>query len=1061
MRNYLRYAGATLLLYLLMLTTPGQAQESTIQGQVVDGETNPIPGVNVLIKGTTQGTITDIEGNFQLGADENTEALVFSFVGYRTQEVAVNNQSTISVSLVADDQQLNEVVVTALGVERETKALGYAVQEIEGSTMTQARETNLINSLSGRVAGVQVTNGASGVGSSARIVIRGENSLIPGNNSPLFVVDGIPISNETRSFRSEGNLEADYGNGAAEINPDDIKTMSVLKGANAAALYGSRGANGVILITTKSGRGQQGIGVSVNSSTTFEEPLRIPNYQNQYGQGAGFAFAFGDGFGAGVNDNIDESWGPRLDQGTNIPQHDSPTTNGFRGGDSHPSIDRGEITPTPWTSAPNNIEDFFETGYTLSNNVALTGANEQGNFRLSFTNLTSEGILPNTDLERNTVNFNTSYQLTPKLKATASVNYIASGSDNRPNNSYGTENIMYLWVWFGRQIDMNSLRDYWQPGLEGVQQFNYNYNWHDNPYFTMYENTNAFDKDRIIGNLQVTYDFTDNLQLMVRSGTDFYNELRVNKRAFSSQRYAQGQYREDNIFFEERNTDFLLTYNRQINEALSITARAGGNRRDLTDRYNSSSANQLSVPEVYNFENSRIPLSVTQLDQRKRVNSLYGFVNFDYKSMLFLDITGRNDWSSTLPEGNNSYFYPSVTASAVLTDILDIPSNSMLSFAKLRVGWAEVGNDTNPYQLRNVYDFVEPYGSTQRVGESSIIANNNLKPERQSSFEIGTDLRFFNGRVNVDATYYTTSSRNQILELPVDITSGYSRRVINAGEIQNRGVEVMLNATPIELSSGLAWNVNLNFSRNRSEVVSLYEDQDTYQISSNYIQVLAKEGERMGDMYGTGFLQSPDGQTVYEDGFPVRDPNLKRLGNYNPDFMVGMYNTITYKNFNLGFLFDWRHGGEVNSRTVLIGGTSGMMDFTAESRENGLVGVGVKNVGSDESPNYVTNDVIVSGRDYYWSRYNRGNEEIGMFDASFVKLREVKIGYQLPNDLFGGFPLRNFNISIVGRNLALWTENTHFDPEVISFDGSTVVPGVEDMATPTTRSIGFNINFEF
>ena len=1061
MRNYLRYAGATLLLYLLMLTTPGQAQESTIQGQVVDGETNPIPGVNVLIKGTTQGTITDIEGNFQLGADENTEALVFSFVGYRTQEVAVNNQSTISVSLVADDQQLNEVVVTALGVERETKALGYAVQEIEGSTMTQARETNLINSLSGRVAGVQVTNGASGVGSSARIVIRGENSLIPGNNSPLFVVDGIPISNETRSFRSEGNLEADYGNGAAEINPDDIKTMSVLKGANAAALYGSRGANGVILITTKSGRGQQGIGVSVNSSTTFEEPLRIPNYQNQYGQGAGFAFAFGDGFGAGVNDNIDESWGPRLDQGTNIPQHDSPTTNGFRGGDSHPSIDRGEITPTPWTSAPNNIEDFFETGYTLSNNVALTGANEQGNFRLSFTNLTSEGILPNTDLERNTVNFNTSYQLTPKLKATASVNYIASGSDNRPNNSYGTENIMYLWVWFGRQIDMNSLRDYWQPGLEGVQQFNYNYNWHDNPYFTMYENTNAFDKDRIIGNLQVTYDFTDNLQLMVRSGTDFYNELRVNKRAFSSQRYAQGQYREDNIFFEERNTDFLLTYNRQINEALSITARAGGNRRDLTDRYNRSSANQLSVPEVYNFENSRIPLSVTQLDQRKRVNSLYGFVNFDYKSMLFLDITGRNDWSSTLPEGNNSYFYPSVTASAVLTDILDIPSNSMLSFAKLRVGWAEVGNDTNPYQLRNVYDFVEPYGSTQRVGESSIIANNNLKPERQSSFEIGTDLRFFNGRVNVDATYYTTSSRNQILELPVDITSGYSRRVINAGEIQNRGVEVMLNATPIELSSGLAWNVNLNFSRNRSEVVSLYEDQDTYQISSNYIQVLAKEGERMGDMYGTGFLQSPDGQTVYEDGFPVRDPNLKRLGNYNPDFMVGMYNTITYKNFNLGFLFDWRHGGEVNSRTVLIGGTSGMMDFTAESRENGLVGVGVKNVGSDESPNYVTNDVIVSGRDYYWSRYNRGNEEIGMFDASFVKLREVKIGYQLPNDLFGGFPLRNFNISIVGRNLALWTENTHFDPEVISFDGSTVVPGVEDMATPTTRSIGFNINFEF
>ena len=1059
MRKVLRQTGG--LVPLLLSCLLAHAQNQTIRGTVVDAETNSIPGVNVLIKGTTQGTITDIDGQYQLAADESAETLVFSFVGYQTQEVSIGNRSTVDVTLAVDDQQLNEVVVTALGVEREAKALGYAVQEIEGSTITQAREPNLVNSLAGRVAGVQITNGASGVGSSSRITIRGENSLIPGNNSPLFVVDGIPISNETRSFRSEGNLETDYGNGAAEINPDDIANISVLKGANAAALYGSRGANGVVLITTKSGRGKKGIGVSVNSSTTFEQPLRIPNYQNQYGQGAGFAFEFGDGFGAGVNDNIDESWGPRLDQGTDIAQHDSPTTNGFRGGDSHPSIDRGDITPTPWTSAPDNIEDFFETGYTLSNNVALTGANEQGNFRLSYTNLTSKGILPNTDLERNTVNFNTSYNLTPKLKATASVNYIASGSDNRPNNSYGTENIMYLWVWFGRQIEMNSLRDYWQPGLEGVQQFNYNYNWHDNPYFTMYENTNGFDKDRIIGNVQVTYDFTDDLQLMIRSGTDFYNDLRDTRRAFSTQRYPFGQYREDKIFFEERNTDFLLTYDKQINEVFSVTASFGGNRRDLTDRYNRTSANQLSIPEVYNFENSRIPLAVTQFDQRKRVNSLYGFVNIGYKNMLFLDITGRNDWSSTLPEDNNSYFYPSVSGSAVLTDLLDVSSTSVLSYAKLRASWAQVGNDTDPYQLRNVYNFLEPFGNTQRASESAVIANSDLKPERQTSFEIGTDLRFFNGRLNLDATYYNTSSKNQILELPVDITSGYSRRVINAGEIQNRGVEVMFNVTPVELTNGLSWNVNLNFTRNRSEVVSLFGDLDTYQIADNYVQILAKEGGRMGDMYGTGFVQSPDGRTVYENGYPVRDPNLRLLGNYNPDFMVGLYNTITYQNFNLGFLFDWRQGGEVLSRTILIGGTSGMMDFTAESRENGLVGVGVKNVGSEESPEYVTNDVIVSGRDFYWSRYNRGNEEIGRYDASFVKLREIKLGYQLPNDLFGNFPLRNVSVAIVGRNLALWTENTHFDPEVISFDGGTVVPGVEDMATPTTRSFGFNINFEF
>ncbi len=1048
------------LLCLLSLST-ALAQERTIEGKVMDENSEPVPGVNVLVKGTAQGTITDLDGQYRLNVGDDVETLLFSYVGYETQEVDINNQSTINVNLAVDAQQLGEVIVTALGVERETKALGYAVQEIEGNTLTQAREPNLLNSLSGRIAGVQITNGASGVGSSSRITIRGENSLVPGNNSPLFVVDGIPISNETRSFRSEGNLETDYGNGAAEINPDDIANISVLKGASASALYGSRGANGVVLITTKSGKGQQGIGVSVNSTTTFERPLRIPNYQNQYGQGAGFDFAFGDGFGAGVNDNIDESWGPLMDQGTSIAQHDSPTTNGFRGGDSHPSIDRGDITPTPWTSAPNNIDDFFETGYTLTNNVALTGANEDGNFRLSYTNLTSEGILPNTDLERNTVNLSAQYNLTDKLKATASVNYIASGSNNRPNNSYGTENIMYLWVWFGRQIEMNSLENYWQPGLEGVQQYNYNYNWHDNPYFTMFENTNGFDKDRIIGNVMVTYDFTDNLQLMLRSGTDFFNELRTNRRAFSTQRYPFGQYREDKIFFEERNTDFLLTYNKEVSQDFDFTLRFGGNRRDLTDRYNRVSANQLSIPEVYNFENSRIPLATTQFDQRKRVNSLYGFANFGYKGVLFLDITGRNDWSSTLPQDNNSYFYPSVSASAILTDIFKVPSSSLLSFAKLRASWAQVGNDTDPYQLRNVFNFQEPFGSTQRVTESSIIANSDLKPERQTSVEVGADLRFFDGRLQLDATYYNTSSENQILELPVDITSGYSRQVINAGEIRNRGVEVMLNATPVELNNGLRWDINVNYTRNRSEVVSLIEDLDTYQISNNYVQILAKEGGQMGDMYGTGFQQAPDGQTIYENGFPVRDNNLRLLGNYNPDFMMGFYNTITYRNFNFGFLFDWRQGGVVKSRTILIGGTSGMMDFTAESRENGLVGIGVKNIGSDENPEYVTNDVIVSGRDFYWSRYNRGNEEIGMYDASFVKLREVRLGYRIPNEVFGKVPVRNFQVSVVGRNLALWTENTHFDPEVISFNGGTVVPGVEDLATPTTRSVGFNISFEF
>jgi len=614
----------------LLFSFQAYSQSQVITGTVkIQDETEEtLPGANILIKGTSTGTITDINGNYSIEVPNQDAVLVYSFVGYLSQEVKVGNKTKIDISLIEDSQTLSEVVVTALGVERDKKALGYSVQEVEGKELAEAREPNMVNALAGRVAGVQVTGGSSGIGSSALITIRGESSLIPGNNSPLFVVDGIPINNEIISNRSEGNLETDYGNGAAEINPDDIETISVLKGANASALYGARGANGVILITTKSGKGTQGIGISVNAGVTFERPLELPNYQNQYGQGSNFEFAFGDGFGGGLNDNIDESWGPALD-GQLIPQHDSPTSSGFRAGDFalRPRDADGNFTdqiePTPWQPHPDNIENFFETGVTTTFNVGLTGGNDQGNFRLSLTRMDNDGILPNTNLDRNTFAFSADYKLTDRLRANASVNYINSMSDNRPNNSYGTENIMYLWVWFGRQIEMSSLRDYWQPGLEGIQQFNYNYNWHDNPYLTMYENTNGFDKDRLIGNISLTYDITDKLSLMLRTGTDYFDELRTAKRAFSTQRFPTGQYREDDIYYKEVNSDFLLTYQTELNSDLELKVSAGGQRRDVSQRYNRTSANQLSVPEVYNFGNSRIPLAATQFDSEKSEQSLW------------------------------------------------------------------------------------------------------------------------------------------------------------------------------------------------------------------------------------------------------------------------------------------------------------------------------------------------------------------------------------------------------------------------------------------------------
>jgi len=1060
-----------LVAMLFLITAPiltSLAQDRKITGTITESNGEPLPGVSVLVKGTSRGTVTDLDGKYNLNVNTAEDVLIFSFVGYQSQEIVVGSQSTLDILMKIDDTELDEVVVTALGVEREQKALGYAVQEVEGEELTEARETNVVNSLAGKVAGVQVVNGASGVGSTSLITIRGESSLIPGQNSPLFVVDGIPINNRTVSNRSEGNLETDYGNGAQDINPDDIESINVLKGPNATALYGSRGANGVILITTKSGKGTSGFQVNVNQNVTFEEALRIPKYQNSYGQGAGGQFEFGDGFGAGINDNIDESWGPAFN-GQNIIQHNSPTSSGVRAGDFalRPRDADGNFTdtatPLPWTASPNNIEDFFETGVTTSTHVSLQGSNDRGNFRTGYTNLQSEGILPNTDYNRENFSLSGSYKLSDKVKVSSSLNYVNSNSDNRANNSYGTENIMYLWVWFGRHIDMNTLRDYWQPGLENVQQFNYNYNWHDNPYFTMFENTNAFDKDRLFGNVRVDFQLTDELSLFVRSGMDLSNEIRVGKRAFSTQRFPRGQYREDDVYFMEQNTDFLLSYNKELNQDFQLGASVGGNLRVEENRYRRFSANALSVPGIYNFGNAAEPLAKTQFDDKREVQSLYGFVNLSYRNILFLDITGRNDWSSTLPDGNNSYFYPSVGASAIISDMVELPS--AISFAKLRAGWAVVGNDTDPYALRNTFSFNEPFGNFQRVSASATLRNANLKPEETNSVEFGADLRFFGGRLNLDVTYYNNITKNQILTLPVSNTSGFSSRIINAGEIQNQGWEIMLGATPVRTRSGFTWNSSINFTRNRGEVRELIDDLDVYQIANNYVQVLAQVDGRVGDVYGTGFRRVEDenspffGQVIHnEDGFAIRDATLRNLGNYNPDFMVGWQNNFTYKNFSLGVLFDWREGGVVNSRTVLIGGTSGMMDFTAVGREEGIISEGVI---QNEDGSFRPNDVRLSGRDYYWWRYNRGNEEVGMFDASFLKLREVKLSYNIPSTLLEKVFIKNATVSLVGRNLALWTENPHFDPEVLSFNGGTIIPGVEDMATPTSRSMGFNLNLTF
>jgi TonB-linked SusC/RagA family outer membrane protein len=1085
----IRLFPVVLLWCFFTITTFSQRQ---ITGQVLDQVGEPLIGANVKVVDSEEGTSTDVDGKFALTISETTKQLVVSYLGFIDTQIELDTRTNYSITLTENTNELNTVLITALGIKRKTKSLGYAVQKVDGKDISVVKTPNLLDNLTGKLAGVNITQGSSGVGSSSRIVIRGESSL-SGDNQPLFVVNGVPISNSSGSNgRSQGNLEADYGNGAAEISPDDVESISVLRGANATALYGSRGANGVVLITTKSGKGTKGLGISVSSSTTFETPLRVPKYQNKYGQGAGFNFEFVDGFGAGTNDNIDESWGPALD-GRMMVQHHSTNADGNRAGDfvNRPDgyTDQDSYEKLAWSPQENNIRDFFETGVSTNNNISFTGANENSNFRLSYTNQYSKGILPNTDLKRNNINLDLGHKmLNDKLKFNANFNYINSGSKNRANNSYGTENIMYLWVWFGRQIPMESLENYWQTGQEGTQQFNYNYNWHDNPYFTMNENTNGFNKDRLLGNINMTYNLTKDLSVMVRTGTDVSNDLRQGRRAWSSQRFPLGQYREDKIYFQERNTDFLINYKKDVSADFNFSISAGGNQMTQTNRFNQVSANELAVPGIYSFNNSNIPLLQNSFNSERQINSLYANASFGFKNAIYVDLSGRNDWASTLPEANNSYFYPSASVSFIASELWNLPAN--ISFAKLRLGYGQVGNDTQPYSLQPYFEFLSnPYG-TQLLGtEGNVLPNSNLKPERLSTIEVGADVRLFQNRVGLDLTFYQNNSTDQIISIPVSQTSGFGSKFINAGEIESTGIEALVNIIPVK-SNDFQWEVGVNFTRSRSKVIKLTDDLSTYEISNNYLSVQAREGERMGDVYGTGFvLVNPaTNETVtvddvndiqdgwghlYSGGFPVRDPNMRKLGNYNPDFMLGMNNTFTYKNFSVGFLLDWRHGGVVMSRTLLIGGTSGLMEETAEYDRETHTYIGgqttVAGVSTLDRPgfmedadgNYVENTEEVSARDFYWSHFNRGNEEVGIYDASFLKLRELKIGYTFGNKIASKLGAEKLSLSIIGRNLFLITENPHFDPETFSYNGNRIVPGVEDMATPSTKSIGFHLGVTF
>ena len=1009
-----------------------------------------LPGANVLVKGTSVGAVADADGAFALSAAPNS-ILTISYIGYVAQEIALGSQTQLTITMTEDASQLGEVVVTALGIARDKKALGYNIQELKGAELTQARPTNLINALSGKIAGVQVTNSNGQPGASSRIMIRGANS-IGSNNQPMFVVDGIPIINSSNntapssSATNTNNVTVDYGNGAAAINPDDIETITVLKGANAAALYGSRASNGVILITTKSGKGQKGLGISINSNVTFDRPFRLPEYQNEYGQGSKGLFSYVDGKGGGVADGVDESWGPRLD-GRLLPQYNSPIgSDGIR-------------TATPWVAQPDNIKNFHETGVTTTNNIAIAGGSDKADFRLSFTNLYQKGMYPNTNYKRNTVAFNAGYQLSKTLTARASVNYIRDGSDNR-------QNLNLYWTWFGRQVDLEDLKQYEQPGTDPSQwpvQRNWNTNYWNNPYYVLNRQTYANDKDRIIGNVQLIYKPLDWLTILGRTGTDYGIDRRTTKRA-RGVGLPNGEFFEDNVFNRESNTDFLVTADRAFGD-IRATVNVGGNRRFEYFQRDLLRAPELRIPNLYNISNSAVGLDVYNRNTQKVVNSLYGSAGFSFRDYLFLDLTARNDWSSTLPAGNRSYFYPSVSGSAVLTDMLGFQSNT-LPYLKLRAGWAQVGNDTDPYAIQQVYQSEQPWGTTPTFSENNLIYNSALKPEITRAVEAGVEARLFGNRLNVEVTYYDKATSNQILRANVPVSSGYATSIINAGKIRNSGWEVELTGSPVKSAGGLRWDVTVNYARNRSEVVDL-GGLTNYQINTGALLrnviLEARPGSPYGNFYGTYYARDPQGNYLFDkSGISVVSSDRKVVGNIMPKWTGGIQNSITYKAFTLSTLFDVRVGGQLFAHSINIGRYTGVLKETLEGRETGIVGKGtVATVNADGTKTYAPNTTNISAETYFHTFYNRNNNEAYMFDADFVKWREARLSFALPASILARTKIRGVVFSVVGRNLALlYSKVPHIDPET-SFYGDGNVQGFENGNLPSARSIGFNLGFTF
>ncbi|GAO42898.1 SusC/RagA family TonB-linked outer membrane protein [Flavihumibacter petaseus] len=1040
------------MLVLTLVTTIVFSQGRTVSGRVTDAKSgSPLAGVSVSVKDGTQATQTNNDGVYTLtGVPENAR-LIFTFISYKSFETRNAVGTKMDVTLEEEASQMNEVVVTANAIKREARSLGYATSTIKNDELTRSKDRSVLNSLQGKVAGVQITGSSGGVGSSTRIVFRGGTSMT-GNNQALMVVDGIPIDNSQIDAGDNLNNQVDAGNRGNDLNPDDIESVTVLKGPAAAALYGSRASNGALIITTRSGKlkGGKRSEVSVSSAYNFDSILRLPEFQNEYGQG-----------GKKEPDSRENfSWGPKMD-GQMRPW-------GQQIGDSQ--------LVKPYGPLPDNVKEFFNTGHTWTNAVSFSHNSDNAAYFISFNNLDQKGIMPGTEYKRTSVRLGVSSDLGHNFYSSASVNYVRSVGDL---STQGQGNSPYDQVLqTPRDIPLLELKDY-------HNKYNDLYGYYGaytvNPYYFLGEDSYRTTMDRLLANVQIGYKPTKWLDINYRIGTDFSADKRrqiVSKRVITdpdNQNYPRrfsGKYEETAINIRELTSDLMITGKRKLTDDIGLSVLLGHNVRQRDFNSQISTANGLVVPFVYNLSNSLNRPTTSNEIINRRLWGLYADINLTYKNYLFLGITARNDWSSTLPEGDNSFFYPSANASFVFSELM--PDQKVLTYGKLRASIAQVGNDAPPYVLRTVFKSGEvedgyenskvvfPLNSVPGYTLDDVIGNPNIKPEITTSFEVGVDLGFFRDRLALEATYYSNESRDQILTVPIAATSGYTSQTMNAGSITNKGIELLLRGTPVR-TRDFSWEITGTFTKNTSKVKSLFPGVEQIELGGFVgATLVAKVGEPYGSFFGAGFLRDPDGNIVVDPntGYPITDPVAKTHGNIQPDFLASVNNSFSYKGITLSFLFDAKKGGVFYSRT------KSLQEF---------LGTDPRTLLNDREPFVIANSVVqtsdgkfepntkaVLDAQDYWTNYASDNAVESLLDASFIKLREVAVSYRIPKAWIKTWPVNYIQVGLSGRNLFLWTpsENTYADPETSSY-GTSNIQGFEYGTIPSIRSYGANLKVVF